>query len=87
MREAERGPEGIAALHLESGERVTADLFVDASGFRSELLGRALTEPYQSFGRSLFCDRAVIGGWPRTSEPIKPYNRGGDDGCRLVLAD
>jgi tryptophan halogenase len=72
-REAERGPEGIAALHLESGERVVGDLFVDASGFRSELLGRALAEPYQTFGRSLFCDRAVIGGWPRTSEPIKPY--------------
>jgi tryptophan halogenase len=42
MKHAERGDGGITALHLESGERVTADLFVDASGFRSELLGRAL---------------------------------------------
>jgi tryptophan 7-halogenase len=73
MRAAEPGPEGIGALVLESGERVVADLFVDASGFRSELLGRALEVPYQSFDRTLFCDRAVIGGWPRTSEPIKPY--------------
>lgn len=73
MREAERGPDGISALHLESGERITADLFVDASGFRSELLGRVLAEPYRSFDTSLFCDRAVIAGWPRTSEPIKPY--------------
>lgn len=73
MREAERGPDGIAALHLESGEHVAADLFVDASGFRSELLGRALQEPYQSFASTLLCDRAVIAGWTRRGEPTKPY--------------
>jgi tryptophan halogenase len=70
---AERGPGGIAALVTEKGERITADLFVDASGFRSELLGRALEEPFLSYADTLFCDRAVIGGWPRTTEPIKPY--------------
>jgi tryptophan halogenase len=64
---------GIRALILEDGRRLEADLFVDASGFRSELLGRALAEPSRSYDRSLFCDRAVIGGWPRTEEPIKPY--------------
>lgn len=70
---AERGGQGIAALITEKGERLTADLYIDASGFRSELLGRALQEPFLSFGDSLFCDRAVIGGWARTDEPIKPY--------------
>jgi tryptophan halogenase len=69
----EGGPAGIAALVTETGERLTADLFVDASGFRSELLGRALQEPFLSYADALFCDRAVIGGWPRTDEPIKPY--------------
>lgn len=69
----EAGPQGIAALITESGERITADLYIDASGFRSELLGRALNEPFLSYSDSLFCDRAVIGGWPRTDEPIKPY--------------
>lgn len=63
----------IEGLVLESGERVTADLYVDASGFRSELLGRTLSEPVISYEASLFCDRAVIGGWPRTDEPIRPY--------------
>ena len=63
----------IDALVLENGERVTADLYVDASGFRSELLGRTLSEPVISYEASLFCDRAVIGGWPRTDEPIRPY--------------
>lgn len=70
---AERGPEGIAALITSAGERITADLFVDASGFRSELLGRTLEEPFISYADTLFCDRAVIGGWSRTNEPIKPY--------------
>lgn len=62
MREVEREGENVAALQMESGERVVADLFVDASGFRSELLGRALDEPYVSYEQSLLCDRAVIGG-------------------------
>jgi len=68
-----RNDQGVEALVLEDGSRITADLFVDASGFRSELLGRAMGEPYQSFGDVLFCDRAVIGGWHRTDEPIKPF--------------
>jgi tryptophan halogenase len=69
----EKGPQGVAALVLESGQKVTADLYVDASGFRSELLGKAMGEEYLSFEKSLFCDRAVIAGWPRTDEPILPY--------------
>jgi tryptophan 7-halogenase len=63
----------VDALQLESGETVRADLYVDASGFRSELLGRALGEKWVSYQDSLFCDRAVIGGWERTTEPILPY--------------
>jgi tryptophan halogenase len=70
---AERGEQGIAALITETGGRLTADLFIDASGFRSELLGRALAEPFLSYSDALFCDRAVIAGWPRTGEVIKPY--------------
>ncbi|MEO7317688.1 MAG: FAD-dependent oxidoreductase [Chthoniobacteraceae bacterium] len=73
MQSVERGPEGVAAIVLESDERVTADLFVDASGFRSELLGAALEEPFQSFEDTLFCDRAIAGGWERADEPVLPY--------------
>src|SRR6185295_11334759 len=49
------------------------DFFIDASGFRSELLGRTLEEPFVSFASSLYCDRAIVGGWDRTDEPILPY--------------
>lgn len=65
---------GVAALVFASGLRATADLFVDASGFRAELIGRVLEEPFQSFSPGLFCDRAVIGGWTRREdEPCMAY--------------
>jgi tryptophan halogenase len=64
---------GVAGLVLGSGTTLTADLYVDCSGFRSLLLGKALGEPFVSFKSSLFCDRAVIGPWQRTDEPIQPY--------------
>lgn len=70
---AELGDNGIRCLRIPDGTEFQADLYVDASGFRSELLGRALQEPFISYTDALFCDRAVIGGWHRTDEPIKPY--------------
>ena len=29
--------------------------------------------PFISYADTLYCDRAVIGGWQRTSEVIQPY--------------
>src|SRR3984957_417036 len=73
VKGAERGLAGVTAVVLEDGQRLEADFYIDASGFRSELLGRTLEEPYISFSSSLFNDRAVVGGWERTDEPILPY--------------
>lgn len=68
------GERGVKSLKLASGQEATADLFVDASGFVSALLGKALGEPFISFAPSLFNDRAVVGGWERApGEVIKPY--------------
>jgi tryptophan halogenase len=67
---------GIAGLRLASGPTITADLYVDSSGFASVLMGQALKEPFISFKPSLFNDRAVIGGWKRTKETIQPYTIG-----------
>lgn len=64
---------GVRKLQLTDGSELTADLYVDCSGFRSELLARALGVPFESFRGSLFCDRAIVGGWSRTNEPILPY--------------
>jgi tryptophan halogenase len=37
------------------------------------LLGKTLAEPFLSYKSTLFCDRAVVGGWDRTNEPVHPY--------------
>jgi tryptophan halogenase len=71
--EVERNADGVAALKLDTGERAAADWFLDCSGFRSELIGQALGEPFLSYSDTLFCDRAVAGGWERTNEPLLPY--------------
>jgi len=44
------------------------DALMDQADF-----GRALEEPFINYDRALFCDRAVVGGWERTTEPILPY--------------
>lgn len=64
---------GVDRLVLASGGTTTADLFVDCSGFRA-LLMNALKEPFLSYRKSLFSDRAVVGGWFRgPDEPVMPY--------------
>jgi tryptophan halogenase len=73
MVEVQRGENGIRALRFASGRVESADLYIDCSGFVSALLGDALQEPFVPYNRTLFCDRAVIGGWTRTTEPIKPF--------------
>ena len=73
VKHVNRDDNGVTGLVLESGMTESADLYVDASGFFSLLLGKTLGEPFASYDKSLFCDRAVIGGWDRTDEPIHPY--------------
>jgi len=64
---------GVSLLRLASGQTAAADLYADCSGFASLLAGETLAEPSVSFRSSLFNDRAVVGGWQRTDESIKPY--------------
>ncbi len=65
---------GVSGLILKTGGTQTADLYVDCSGFASVLLGKTLREPFISFNSTLFCDRAVVGGWNRRNdECIQPY--------------
>jgi tryptophan halogenase len=73
VSEVKQDDTGVAGLVLKSGRTLTADLYVDCSGFVSLLLSKTLKEPYISFKPSLFNDRAVFGGWERTDEPIRPY--------------
>ena len=72
--DVEQNDAGVTGLRLESGNTAEADLFVDCSGFRSELLHKVMGEPFVSYKSSLFCERAVVGGWDRgKDEPIRAY--------------
>ena len=72
--DVQRADHGVAGVTLADGRRLSADLFVDASGFRSVLMRGAMHEPVVDYASTLWCDRAVIGGWDRRpAEPINPY--------------
>ena len=60
----------VAALLLDGEERVEADLFVDASGFRSVIAQAALGVPFRPFADNLFNDRAVV--MPTPADPAGP---------------
>ncbi len=73
---AERAPDTghVAAVMLEDGRRLEADLFVDCSGFRSLLLGGELGEPFEDWNRWIPSDRALAVPSERTA-PLTPYTR------------
>lgn len=51
--------QGIDKVITDQGEELTADFFVDCTGFRSLLIQDALKQPFQSYNDWLFNDSAV----------------------------
>src|SRR6185503_12514189 len=68
-----RGEEGVASIKLNSGESLMADLFIDATGAQSLLLGQTLNEQFQSFA-GLLCDKAIVATCPRPDNVIQPHS-------------
>jgi tryptophan halogenase len=75
VREVVQDPESgdIRSLVLESGETISADLFIDCSGFRSLLLDKTLGVGWEDWSKWLPCDRAFA--VPSERDEITPYTR------------
>ncbi|MEO0032664.1 MAG: hypothetical protein RIS94_2422 [Pseudomonadota bacterium] len=64
----------IAALRLESGQRIEGDLFVDCTGFRALLIEGALHVGFDDWSHQLPCDSAIA-VQTASVRPAVPYTR------------
>ncbi|MBY0393544.1 MAG: tryptophan 7-halogenase, partial [Novosphingobium sp.] len=64
----------IAALRLESGQRIEGDLFLDCTGFRALLMEGALHVGYDDWTHWLPCDSAIAVQTASVRPPV-PYTR------------
>lgn len=64
----------IASITLDSGKCLTAELFIDCTGFRALLLGGALGVDFEDWTNLLPCDRAVTVP-SAADESLPPYTR------------
>ena len=64
----------IEALSLDSGESITADFFIDCTGFRGLLIEDTLETGYKEWSKWLPCDRAAAIPTENVGE-LLPYTR------------
>ncbi len=64
----------IREIQLRSGAILTADLYIDCSGFNGLLIEQALNTGYDDWSHNLPCDRAVTVPTENTENPI-PYTK------------
>jgi tryptophan halogenase len=76
VERVEVGEDGaIAAVHTREAGALSADLYVDCTGFRALMIGEAMGSPFRSVADTLFVDRAVAMQvpYPRPDAPIASY--------------
>lgn len=64
----------IHSLHLESGEQISGDLFVDCSGISALLIGKTLGVGYEDWSQWLLSDSALAVQTQSVAEP-DPFTR------------
>lgn len=65
----------IASVHTREQGALTADLYIDCTGFRATLIGEALGSPLRALDDVLFVDRALAiqVPYPQSDTPIASY--------------
>lgn len=77
IRSVEQNPDtgDIAAVVMESGQRVEGDLFIDCTGFRGLLIEQTLKAGYEDWSRWLRNDSALALQTDYPLDNIPPYTR------------
>ena len=62
----------IASVQTKSGRELTADLFLDCTGFRATLIEKAMGDGWTDWSDLLLCNRALVASIPQ-DDGIRPY--------------
>jgi tryptophan halogenase len=60
----------IERIDTDSGRQLSADLYIDATGFEGLLIEKELGDPWVNWSDQLLCDRAVVTPLPRDPKMV-----------------